>query len=571
MKIGKWKDIVFAESSANRQLCLSETTFAKLLHAAIVAVLLQWALPLAAQSSPVVNVSVAAHLQEVVSEGAKLESIGNWRAAVNLYEKTLKSHPEATQLKSRVQLCRAQLDVSRRYNDSSYKKAIYQLDLMRSKAIYREVLSKIDTYFYTTPDWKNLVRDGFWQLQLAIQNEHFRSFHKLQANNQRDITFQKRIDSWLIRQDIRNYNDVLYAVEYISRQTQQTYSLPHQVSVLEMMAGAISLLDRYSSYLTGSELEDMFSQINGNFVGLGVELRILDKYLLIDRVISNGPAGEAGIQKGDRIIEVNRQIIPQIAAAKAADLLKGVKGTRVEIVLVTSDGSVRRLTLTRRQVVVPSVEEVKMLDKVSGIGYMRIRSFQKNTAEDVEKALWQLHNQGMQRLVVDVRGNPGGLVDSAVAVADYFISQGTIVSTRGRSNNEDVDYQAHDLGSWDMPLAVLIDSKSASAAEIFAGAIKDHERGSVVGVKSFGKGSVQGIFPLTSFDSGLRLTTARFYSPDGHMISQRGVRPDVEVNTVGKPLADGTLPLAQVDPTLAAGVSLLRNHQVVTVNRLLVK
>lgn len=571
MKIGKWKDMVFTRVMVKRQQSLSKTTAAKLLYASIMVLLLQWALPLAAQSSAVANVTVAAQLQKVVSEGAKLESNGNWRAAVNLYEKTLKSHPEAVQLKSRVQLCRAQLDVSRRYNDSSYKKAIYQLDLMRSKAIYREVLKKIDTYFYTTPDWKNLVQDGFWQLQLAIQNEQFRNFHKLQTNSQRDSAFRQRIDNWLVRQGIHNYTDALYAVEYISRQTQQTYSLPHQASVLEMMAGAISLLDRYSSYLTGSELDDMFSQINGNFVGLGVELRILDKYLLIDRVIPNGPAGEAGIEEGDRIIEVNRQIIPQIAAAKAADLLKGATGTRVEIVLVTSDGSVRRLTLTRRQVIVPSVEDIKMLDKVSGIGYLRIRSFQKNTADDVEKALWQLHNQGMQRLVVDVRSNPGGLVDSAVAAADFFIDKGTIVSTRGRSNNEDVDYQAHDLGSWDMPLAVLVDSKSASAAEIFAGAIKDHERGSIVGVKTFGKGSVQGIFPLASFDSGLRLTTARFYSPDGHMISQRGVRPDIEVNTVGKPLADGTLPLAHVDPTLAAGVNLLRDRQVLTVNRFLVK
>ena len=499
----------------------------------------------------------------------QLDSNGNWRAAGNLYEMTLKSYPEAVQLRSRVRLCRAQLDVSRRYNDSSYKKSIHQLDLLSSKALFREVLTKIDTYFYTTPDWKELVNNGFWQLKLAIQNDQFRKFYKLQMNNARDLAFQQRIENWLVQQDIRNYQDVIYSTDYISRQVNQAYAIPLQTAVLEMMAGSISFLDRYSSFLTGSELDDMFSQINGNFVGLGVELRILDKCLLIDRVIQGGPAGKAGISKGDRIIEVNRQIIPQIASAQAADLLKGVEGTRVEIVLVATDGSVRRLSLTRRQVTVPSVEDVKILEKESGIGYLRIRSFQKNTADDVEKALWQLHNQGMQRLVIDVRSNPGGLVDSAVAVADYFLDQGTIVATRGRSVNEDVDYRAHDLGTWDMPLAVLVDGKSASAAEIFAGAIKDHGRGTIVGVKSFGKGSVQGIFPLASYNSGLRLTTARFYSPDGHMISQRGVRPDMEVNTVGKPLADGSLPLEQVDPTLAAGISFLRAHKVLKVNRFL--
>ena len=565
MKIGKWISRIF--SKVHRSL--SEKTAFILLHSVVLLLLLQWALPLAAQSTLNANLTLAAQFQNVVSEGAELESKGNWRAAVNLYEKTLKSFPEALQLRGRVRLCRAQLDVARRYNDSTYQKSLSDLDLMSSKAVFREVLTKIDTYFYTNPDWKDLVKNGFWQLQLAIQNEQFCSFHKLQKNSERDAAFKQNIDHWLIRQDIRNYQDVLYGVEYVSRQANQTYLLPHQATILEMMAGAVSLLDRYSSYLTTSELDDMFSQINGNFVGLGVELRILDKCLLIDRVIEGGPAGDIGIKKGDRIIEVNRQIIPQVAAAKAADMLKGLEGTRVEIVLVATNGSVRRLTLTRRQVTVPSVEDVKMLDKGLGIGYLRIRSFQKNTADDVEKALWDLHNQGMQRLVIDVRSNPGGLVDSAVSVADHFVKNGTIVATRGRSVDEDVDYLAHDLGTWEMPLAVLVDSKSASAAEIFAGAIKDHQRGTIVGTKSFGKGSVQGIFPLATYDSGLRLTTARFYSPDGHMISQRGVRPDIEVNTVAKPLIDGSLPLEQVDPTLAAGVTLLRDRKIVTAKRFL--
>ena len=559
-------------SGLNGRMRRRETTATILLHAAVLALCLHWAIPALAQSIEP-SLTNTASLVEVVSEGAELESQGNWRAAVKLYEATLKSHPETTkvtkQLKHRVELCKAQLDIDRRYNDSSYKRSVHQLDLTSSKAVYREVLSKIDTYFYTTPNWKSLVKNGVWQLQLAISNTQFQAFYKLTDDAQRDAAFKQRIDQWLQRREIRNYHDVLFAAEYISRQTQQSYGIPPQTTILEMMAGSISLLDRYSSYLTGSELDDMFSQINGNFVGLGVELRILDKCLLIDRVIQGGPANQAGIQKGDRIIEVDRKIIPQIAAAAAADMLKGVHDSRVEIVVVATDGSVRRMQLTRRRVTVPSVENIKMLDVQAGIGYLRIRSFQKNTAADVEEALWQLHNRGMRRLVVDVRSNPGGLVDSAVAVADFFVEKGTIVSTRGRSVNEDVDYQAHDLGTWDMPLAVLIDSKSASAAEIFAGAIKDHERGKVIGTVSFGKGSVQGIFPLASYDSGLRLTTARFYSPDGHMISQKGVHPDIEVSTVAKPLADGTLPVEQVDPILAAGINLLRERKVVSVNRLL--
>jgi len=142
-----------------------------------------------------------------------------------------------------------------------------------------------------------------------------------------------------------------------------------------------------------------------------------------------------------------------------------------------------------------------------------------------------------------------------------FIRSGTIVSTRGRSVNEEVDYQAHQSGTCSEPLVVLINARSASASEIFAGAIKDHKRGAIVGHCTYGKGSVQGIFPLASYNCGLRLTTARFYSPDGHQISGRGVTPDVDVQMIAKPLEDGTLPLSQADPILFAGIEIVKGRR----------
>ena len=251
---------------------------------------------------------------------------------------------------------------------------------------------------------------------------------------------------------------------------------------------------------------------------------------------------------------------PTVAAAKAADMLKGLRGTEVEIVVVSASGSARRMTLTRRQVEVASVVDARIIDQQSKVGYLRIVSFQKNTVREVNSALWQLRQDGMQRLVLDLRGNPGGLVRSAVEIADMFISSGTIVSTRGRSVNEEVDYQAHQVGTCNEPLVVLIDARSASASEIFAGAIKDHNRGTIVGHCTYGKGSVQGIFPLASYNCGLRLTTARFYSPAGHQISGRGVTPDVDVQMIAKPLENGTLPLSQSDPILFAGIELVKGR-----------
>jgi len=164
--------------------------------------------------------------------------------------------------------------------------------------------------------------------------------------------------------------------------------------------------------------------------------------------------------------------------------------------------------------------------------------------------------------VVDVRGNPGGLLTAAVEVSDKFVMDGTLVSTRGRSPREDFDYKAHRVGTWRVPLVVLVDKDSASASEIFAGAIRDHNRGKVVGTRSYGKGSVQGIFPLNVANVGVRLTTAKFYTPNGQPISKQGVTPDVVVQIVAKPL-DGSIPTAadlREDPVVKAALQVARQQ-----------
>jgi carboxyl-terminal processing protease len=199
---------------------------------------------------------------------------------------------------------------------------------------------------------------------------------------------------------------------------------------------------------------------------------------------------------------------------------------------------------------------VRIADSQYGIGYLKLTCFQKTTARDLDTALWKLHREGMKSLVVDVRGNPGGLLVAAVEVVDRFVERGVIVSTRGRSTQEDFTYSAHEQGKWRMPLVVMIDQDSASAAEIFAGAIRDHHRGTTVGVRSFGKGSVQGIFPLDDSTAGVRLTTAKFYSPNGRPYSRVGVDPDITVRVTAKPI-DGKLPAGD-DATLTAALQTAR-------------
>ena len=229
----------------------------------------------------------------------------------------------------------------------------------------------------------------------------------------------------------------------------------------------------------------------------------------------------------------------------------------------------RKLRLTRRRVEVPSVVDVKMVDADEHIGYFKLTSFQKTTSRDVDAALWKLHDQGMRHLIIDVRGNPGGLLKAAVDVADKFVMEGMIVVDQGRSPRENFDHRGQLAGTWRVPLVVLIDHDSASAAEIFAGAIRDHRRGKVVGVTSYGKGSVQGIFPLAAANVGVRLTTAKWYTPSGQAISGAGVTPDIVVSaaqpsdrTIAARPIEGVIPGAAPpeDPILRAGLDEARSQ-----------
>jgi carboxyl-terminal processing protease len=277
-------------------------------------------------------------------------------------------------------------------------------------------------------------------------------------------------------------------------------------------------------------MDELFSQIEGNFVGLGVELKTEPGGLSIVNVIPGGPAHVGGIRPGDVIVSVDGKTSPADATADTlADMLRGVEGTQVAVLVRNAQGSIQSLKLTRRRVEIPSVEQVKIVDSQYGVGYFKLTSFQKTTSRDVDAALWKLHEQGMRQLIIDLRGNPGGLLKAAVDVADKFIYDGLIVATRGRSPREDFDHKGEVAGTWRVPLVILIDHDSASASEILAGAIRDHRRGTVVGEKSYGKGSVQGIFPLSATNVGIRLTTAKWYTPSGQAISGAGIKPDVAV------------------------------------------
>ncbi len=514
---------------------------------------------LAQDGSAVQSGQLPEALQVVLDEGLQLERQQRWGEALTQYEEAARKYPRSVQLQQRVSLARIHFDLSRRYGDQSYLAAVRELPEEQALDLFSEVGIKIQSHYVDAPNWTELVRSGTQGLDIALHEESFLQTHHCQATEAQVQQLINQIQAALNQYGVQDRRHAQEMVRWIARLTSQRLRLPPTAVILEYTCGATNALDTYSAFLTGDQLDDVYSQIEGNFVGLGIELKADQGSLLIADVIPNGPAERAGIRAGERIIAVDGTSTSETSTEVAADLLKGEQGSYVLVTLLDPAGSTRQLNVRRERVEVPSLEDVQMLDARSGVAYFRISSFQKTTSRDVDAALWRLHREGMRSLIVDVRGNPGGLLTEAVEVADRFVTEGTIVTTHGRSVRENYDYRAHRVGTWRVPLVVLIDGDSASASEIFAGAIRDHRRGTVVGERSYGKGSVQGIFPLRVVKGGVRLTTAKFYSPSGYAISQGGVEPDLAVHVVAKPVTIGVDQLSRDDPVLSAGIKVARD------------
>ncbi len=302
--------------------------------------------------------------------------------------------------------------------------------------------------------------------------------------------------------------------------------VPPEKLVEGAIKGMVSVLDPHSSYLSKEGYKEMQISTTGSFGGLGIEIGVRENILMVISPIEGTPAFNAGIIPGDKIVKIDGKSTVDMGLEEAVNLLRGPKGTNVTITILREKlESPLDLTLTRALI---HIESVKGETLEPGYGYIKVRNFQIDTADDIRKAIEKMGQ--MKGLVLDLRYNPGGLLDQAVAVSDIFMSEGMIVYTDGRRPEEKTEYRARKDGSFDdFPMVVLINGGSASAAEIVAGALQDSKRAVVVGVKSFGKASVQTIRPLSD-GSALKLTVARYYTPSGRSIQATGIEPDIWVD-----------------------------------------
>jgi carboxyl-terminal processing protease len=307
-----------------------------------------------------------------------------------------------------------------------------------------------------------------------------------------------------------------------------------EVDMKELVYGGIkgmmAVLDPHSSFMPPDVYKEMQVETKGEFGGIGIEVSLRDGLLTVVAPIEDTPAFKAGIMAGDRIVLINGEETNDIGLMDAVKYLRGKPGTQIEIGVTRLDSPERIIFAIQREII--KIVSVKARTLEPGYALVRLVQFQERTDIDLKQALHKIHQQnsdGLKGLILDLRNNPGGLLDQAVKVSDVFLERGLIVYTEGRNEQSKMKFTAHQANTEaDYPIVILINAGSASAAEIVAGALQDHRRAILLGTRSFGKGSVQTIMPLAD-NSGLRLTTAHYFTPSGRSIQAAGIKPDVHV------------------------------------------
>ncbi len=377
----------------------------------------------------------------------------------------------------------------------------------------------------------------------------------------------KGSDTGATYEQLRLFTEVLSIV-----QNQYVDEVPPKDLVYNAIKGTLRGLDPHSSFLDPESYREMQVETSGSFGGLGIEITLRDDILTVVSPIEGTPAHRVGIQAGDRIVKIDGLATKDMQLSDAVKKMRGKPATKVMISIVREGWSEPRdFEIQREQI---RVHSVRTQDLGGGIAYVKLRQFQEQTSHDFDQVLEKFAKDGVKALVLDLRNNPGGLLTSAVEVTEKFVEDGKlVVYTEGRVRNQNMRFSAHAKKAYNtIPMVVLVNQGSASASEIVAGALQDYGRAIVVGTQTFGKGSVQTIIPLSD-GSGLRLTTAKYFTPKGRSIHGKGITPDIVVevpkDTNGKPPQVGLDPAEEMkkDVQLQRALDVIKTMRIIDQKR----
>ncbi|MEZ6047828.1 MAG: S41 family peptidase [Planctomycetaceae bacterium] len=413
-----------------------------------------------------------------------------------------------------------------RYGDPVVGRFIMGVSTQQALSLYQEANRLIDSRHIQPTSYTERTNYALGNLDLAVQNDYFRRANQINPSQQQVDNFRNGLRQVHQNYPVTNASEALNLIYQTINMAQTTIGLRGSAVVTEFVYAATETLDKYSAFVPEDTYRKPSATLEDHIVGIGVEIKPEGDGIVIVKTLAGGPAANGGLRQGDIITSIDGQSVSGQTLDWVVDRITGAEGSRI-VLGVRRDSKTANVTLVRSRVTIQSVSEFKMVG--SDVGYIKLEKFAKSSGEEMDKALWSLHNNGMKSLVIDLRGNPGGLLTTAIELSNKFLPSGTIVSTKGRTAGDQSHETASREQTWKTPLVVLVDGNSASASEIFAAAIQENGRGIVVGERSYGKGTVQTHFPLQSVSGNLRITTAKFYSPKGREMAGAGVTPDITV------------------------------------------
>ncbi len=416
----------------------------------------------------------------------------------------------------------------------------------------RDALTGARDGYYRDTAYSELAAGGIGGLQLLISTNGLEKTFPGLADAGLRKAFADKLD--VVKQQtstpgsLRTYTQVTDALQSILKANDETLKLPDEVIVYEFTNGALATLDPFTNVIWPFDMPEFIKSTQGNFVGVGIQIANDEEgFLKVVSPLPDSPAMKAGILADDRVVKINGKSAKGVTTTQAVKAITGNAGSKVTLTIESPDGTVKELTLTRAKIDVASVKGWSqksvgswdyMIDHDNDIGYIRLTNFTRESAREVETAIQDIKDSSGKAIILDLRANPGGLLTAATEIADQFLTSGNIVSTRTAANVETsppVDAHAS-RDDVTLPTVVLVNQYSASASEIVSGALKDHKRALIVGERTFGKGSVQMLYPISKQEAFLKLTTSHYYLPSGRCLHREedsvdwGVDPDVAVD-----------------------------------------